>query len=155
MKKLIVKGKIIDIPFSPAIPGKVEKWVKDELEVFELPMIEIDGELVPDDSFTYYPFIEEVPEQPEVSHIGIIAQTQGEDDELAIWLDGDKHKYPEGYTVEYIDISEQVEQEKINQESLEYLASTDWLIVREIDANIPCPLDIKQKRQEARDKIVR
>jgi hypothetical protein len=40
----------------------------------------------------------------------IIDQTQGEDAELAIWLQGNLsvNKYPEGYTVEYIDISAEV-----------------------------------------------
>lgn len=36
----------------------------------------------------------------------IIAQTQGNDDELAQWLAGDSFKYPEGYTVEYINLDQ-------------------------------------------------
>jgi hypothetical protein len=59
------------------------------------------------------------------------------------------------YTIEIEDISAQLEQERINKEALEYLASTDWLIIREIDAGIPCPADIKQARAEARARIVR
>jgi hypothetical protein len=85
----------------------------------------------------------------------IIRQTQGTDEELAQWLAGDSFKYPEGYTVEYIDISSQVKQERINAEALKYLADTDWLIIREVDADIPCPSDVKQLRAEARSKIVR
>jgi hypothetical protein len=40
----------------------------------------------------------------------IIDQTQGEDAELAIWLQGNLsvNKYPEGYVTEYIDVSEEV-----------------------------------------------
>jgi hypothetical protein len=40
----------------------------------------------------------------------IIDQTQGEDAELAIWLQGNLsvNKYPEGYITEYIDISAEV-----------------------------------------------
>jgi hypothetical protein len=59
------------------------------------------------------------------------------------------------YTIEIIDITEEVEQQKVNEESLNYLASTDWYVIREVDAGIPCPEDIKQKRAEARSKIVR
>ena len=155
MKKLIVKIKVIDQPFSPAIPAIPEKWTKDDQEMSEQPMIEIDGALVPDESWTHHPEIPEIPEQPEVSHEEIIAQTQGSDADLWVWLQGDMHKYPEGYWVEYIDISAQFNQDIINAEALAYLASTDWLIIREVDAGVPCPADIKQLRAEARIRIVR
>jgi hypothetical protein len=62
---------------------------------------------------------------------------------------------PAEYEIVIEDITAQVEQEKINAEALAYLASTDWLIIREIDAGVFCPLEIKQKRQEARAKIVK
>lgn len=59
------------------------------------------------------------------------------------------------YTVEVTDISAQVAQEAINAEALAYLASTDWLVIREVDAGIPCPAEIKTLRAEARAKVVR
>ena len=59
------------------------------------------------------------------------------------------------YTVEIVDITAQLEQERINREALEYLASTDWLIIRELDAGVACPAEIKQARAEARARIVR
>jgi hypothetical protein len=62
---------------------------------------------------------------------------------------------PAEYTVEIEDITAQVAQEAINAEALAYLASTDWMVIREMDSGIPCPEDIKQKRAEARSKIVR
>lgn len=127
MKKLLVKAKIIDIPYSAeveaiapieAIQAQPKKWVKDDLEVFEQPMIEVNlGEFEIDSSYTYHPAIEAVlgvdgveakPEILEVSHEEIIAQTQGNDEELAQWLAGDSFKYPEGYWVEYIDVSAEV-----------------------------------------------
>lgn len=129
MKKLIVKIKVIDIPFSQAVEA--------------IPATETEPEIAA------------IPEQVEVSHEEIIAQTHGTDDQLAEWLAGDSFKYPEGYQVEYIDISAQVEQERINAEALKYLADTDWLIIREVDALIPCPLEVKQLRTEARSRIVR
>ena len=129
MKKLIVKIKVIDIPYSPAVEA--------------IPATETEAE------------IPAIPEQLEVSHDEIIAQTQGEDEELAQWLAGDSFKYREGYWVEYIDVTAQVEQEKINAEALSYLASTDWMIVREVETQVACPLDIKQLRAEARLKVVK
>jgi hypothetical protein len=129
MKKLLVKSKVIDTPYSPAI------------EAVEATETE--------------PAIEAVPEILEVSHYEIIAQTQGNDEELAQWLAGDSFKYPEGYVVEYIDITAQVEQEAINNEALAYLASTDWMIVREVETQVPCPESVKILRAEARLKIVR
>lgn len=62
---------------------------------------------------------------------------------------------PGEYTIKIIDITAQLEQERINREALEYLASTDWMVIREIDAGIPCPAEVKQARAEARAKIVR
>ncbi len=59
------------------------------------------------------------------------------------------------YTVEIEDITAQVAQEAINAEALAYLASTDWLVIREVDAGVPCPADIKTLRAEARAKVVR
>jgi hypothetical protein len=155
MKKLLVKIKVIDIPYSPAVEAIPQKWTQEELEVFEQPMIDVDGVLVNDESYTYHPEIPAIPEQLEVSHEEIIAQTQGSDEELAQWLAGDSFKYPQGYWVEYVDISLQVEQDKINAEALAYLASTDWLIVREVETQVPCPLEVKELRAAARLKVVR
>jgi hypothetical protein len=106
MKKLLIKSKVIDIPYSPAVEAIPQKWTKEEIEVFEQPMIEVDGVLVNDESYTYHPEIPAIPEQLEVSHDEIITQTQGNDDELAQWLAGDSFKYPEGYWVEYIDLEQ-------------------------------------------------
>jgi hypothetical protein len=168
MKKLLVKAEFIVIPYSPTIEAvegveaQPEKWVKGEEVLFQEPMIEVNlGEFETDSSYTYYPAIEGVQaiegkeEQPEVKEWQVIAQTHGTDDQLAEWLSGDSFKYPEGYQVEYIDISAQVEQERINAEALKYLADTDWLIIREIDAAILCPSEIKTLRSEARSRIVR
>lgn len=61
---------------------------------------------------------------------------------------------PAEYTIEIEDITAQVAQEAINAEALAYLASTDWLVIREVDAGTPCPAEIKALRAEARSKIV-
>lgn len=61
---------------------------------------------------------------------------------------------PSVYEVEITDIAAQKEQEQINLQSYAYLASTDWLIIRELDSGIPCPVEVKTARQAARDAIV-
>jgi hypothetical protein len=58
------------------------------------------------------------------------------------------------FTVESADISQKIEQERINNEALEYLASTDWLIIREMDSGVACPAEVKALRQAAREAIV-
>ena len=62
---------------------------------------------------------------------------------------------PAEYTIEIEDITAQVAQEAINAEALAYLASTDWLVVREMDSGVACPDDVKIARAEARQRIVR
>ena len=144
----------------PAIPGK---WTKDDLVVFENPLDETfthhpEVPVIPsvlDESFTYHPAIPEAPEVAEVKEWRVIDQTQGPEEELQVWLAGNIFKYPEGYVTEWIDLTAQFEQDKINSESLAYLASTDWLVTRQIETGVPCPEDIKLLRAEARSKIVR
>ena len=65
------------------------------------------------------------------------------------------HGLLDEYTVEIEDITAQVAQEAINAEALAYLASTDWMIIREVDSGIICPTEIKALRAEARAKVVR
>lgn len=62
---------------------------------------------------------------------------------------------PAEYTIEIEDITAQVAQEAVNAEALAYLASTDWLIIREVDAGVACPAEIKAERAAARARIVR
>jgi hypothetical protein len=108
MKKILVKIKVIDIPYSPAVEAIPESWSK-ELEnglvniVYSQPLDEIGD---PDSSYTHHPEIPAIPEQTEVSHEEIIAQTQGLDDELAQWLAQYSPVGPEGYWVEYIDLEQ-------------------------------------------------
>jgi hypothetical protein len=85
----------------------------------------------------------EIPETPAVYSEGMPAKTHKE------------VKLKAEYTIVILDISAQVEQEKQNAEALAYLAETDWMVIREIDAGVPCPVDVKAKRAEARSKIVR
>lgn len=63
--------------------------------------------------------------------------------------------FPAEYTIEITDITAEIEQEKANAEALKYLAETDWLMIRELEIGKPMPEEIKIKRQQARDKVVK
>lgn len=131
MKKLLVKAEYIIQPYQAPIEGvesieaQPEKWSKDDVEVYEQPKLE-DG--TNDESYTYHPAIEAVegveakPEIPEIKETRIIAQTQGNDEELAQWLAGDSFKYPEGYWVEYVDISQEIEQQAKLQQAMDEIS---------------------------------
>lgn len=58
------------------------------------------------------------------------------------------------FDIEIVDITSQVEQEKLNKDSLKYLAETDWLIIRESETGVACPENIKQARASARLAII-
>ena len=45
-------------------------------------------------------------------------------------------------------------QENISKESRAYLASTDWMAVREAETGTAMPADVKAKREEARAAVV-
>jgi hypothetical protein len=85
MKKILVKIKVIDIPFSAAIEA--------------IPATEFDPE------------IPAIPEQEEVSHIEIIDQNKGNEYENTQWLAWNimSKKYPEGFFIEYIDLEQDYE----------------------------------------------
>ena len=141
MKKLLVKAEFVVTPYSYAVP---EKWTKDGIEVFEQPEY-LDG----------WEYVEAVAEVLEVKEWRVIAQTQGTDEQLTEWLAGDSFKYPEGYQVEYIDISAQVEQERINAEALKYLADTDWMQIRFSETGVEMPVEVKATRQIMRERIIK
>lgn len=60
---------------------------------------------------------------------------------------------PSEYLLEIVDVTAEVEQQRINVEALAYLAATDWLIVRESETQVVCPADIKLERAAARLRI--
>lgn len=49
----------------------------------------------------------------------------------------------------------QMLQAETNAKSLAYLAETDWMVTRFAEIGVVIPDDVKQKRQEARDSIVK
>jgi len=64
-------------------------------------------------------------------------------------------EHPAEYTIEIVDITAEVEQERINAESLAYLASTDWMVIRAQETGVPVPAEILAERQAARERIVK
>jgi hypothetical protein len=77
-------------------------------------------------------------------------------EEAQQWLDrhvGMGTFLAEEATVE--DVSAVEAQRLLNEQSLEYLSSTDWLIIREYEGGLACPQQIKDLRAAARLRIVR
>jgi hypothetical protein len=58
------------------------------------------------------------------------------------------------YQIEIIDITAEVEQQRINSEAEAYLLSTDWMVIRSIDG-IAVPAEVTLERIAARARIVR
>lgn len=61
----------------------------------------------------------------------------------------------EGYTVEIVDISAQLEQEATNAAALKLLAESDWMITRMAETQQPVPEEVLLARAAARASIVR
>ena len=57
--------------------------------------------------------------------------------------------------VKHVEFKAKAAQEKINQEALAYLASTDFYVIREMDGGAVCPADIKAARAAARLRVIR
>lgn len=55
----------------------------------------------------------------------------------------------------YNNIELKMQQEAINKEAEEFLLKTDWYIIRQLETGVPCPIEILNKRTEARNKIIR
>lgn len=62
-------------------------------------------------------------------------------------------EHPAEYQIVEEDISQQVEQQKINSDCLAYLNATDWYVLREVDCGVPVPPEIRKKRADARERI--
>ena len=58
-----------------------------------------------------------------------------------------------GYSVEFVDISAQLEQEAVNAAAKAYLASTDYVVVRAMERGEELSAEFKAERQEARERI--
>lgn len=115
--------------------GRPERWVKDDredvtnaLETRVVVTREYQAEVLDESNAVI------IPESPEVSHL--------------------EYKMATEYSVEVIDVTAQLEQEQINKEALQYLADTDWYVIRSIDG-VPVPSEIATERAAARLRIVR
>lgn len=57
------------------------------------------------------------------------------------------------YEVEEVEISESLKIESEIFQLENYLKETDWYVVRNMDTQVPVPGDVKQNRQNARERI--
>lgn len=123
------------------VPHKDEGGSYDEADVIDERIVELMPEvpLVPAKPAVYDNGNLIAEAVPEVAAIPAVMQKQV--------------KLKAEYSVEIEDITAKLEQDKINAEALAYLASTDWLIVRQMDTGTPCPEEIRLARQAARERI--
>jgi hypothetical protein len=66
-----------------------------------------------------------------------------------------KEEIPAAFTLELEDVSAQLEQEKINREAMEYLDSTDWMVIRAAERGEELSPEFKAERQAARNRIIK
>jgi hypothetical protein len=62
---------------------------------------------------------------------------------------------PSGYEITIVDISAQLAQAALNEQSLKHLAETDWMVTRMAENGTPIPADVLASRAAARAAIVR
>jgi hypothetical protein len=75
-------------------------------------------------------------------------------DEFGVVTEAVYEVIPSEYIVEQVDVTAEVAQQAINTLALKYLSETDYLILRELDSGVACPIAIKEERAAARLRIV-
>lgn len=74
-----------------------------------------------------------------------VVKTLGND---AFDIDGNKVEY------DLQAVEAEAVQQQLNQESRDYLSSTDWYVIRQQETGVAIPQDILDARQAAREAIV-
>lgn len=77
-------------------------------------------------------------------------------EEAEAWVNhhSSQGNFGQDFSVEYSDVVDNSAQEAANAAARKYLADTDWYCIREFETGIPCPQEIKDARQAARDSII-
>jgi len=129
--------------------GLPERWVphKDEGGSYD------DGDVIDERIVELVPEVPLVPAKPAVYDNGNLISEEVPEVPAVPAVVQKQVKLKAEYSVEIEDITAKLEQEKVNAEALAYLASTDWLIVRQMDTGTPCPEEIRLARQAARERI--
>lgn len=89
--------------------------------------------------------------------IALIAEqaTFGKPERTEVLQDDSVVSHPAEYTIELVDITAELEQQKINTEARAYLAATDYMVIRALEnPSKPVPEEVTVKRQQARDSII-
>lgn len=86
---------------------------------------------------------EDVSQALDIREVNVLGQTITE------------YKLAAEYIIEQADITAQVTQETLNRQSLAYLESTDWMVVRFAETGVPIPEEVLAARAAARLAIVR
>jgi hypothetical protein len=171
MKKVIIKNKLSEVISEADFMdpsewiqkgifgnwwGKPERWVphKDEQVLFGKEEYD-DADVIDEREVEIIPAKPFEPAIPAVYEGGVLIRDEIPESPEKPAVMQKQVKLKAEYLIEIIDITESYNQAKTNEEALKYLAETDWMIIREVDSGVPCPAEIKQKRQEARESIVK
>lgn len=129
MKKVLIKQKVIDIPYAPAIPGipaRAEYWVKNG-EVSEVEPEDLEG-------WSHIPAYEgapEIPEQEEVSHLEVIREFQSTDEDLEKML---AMEAPDAI-LEIVDITAEIASKEKEKKGKKDKKDNAKKFVKELDLN--------------------
>jgi hypothetical protein len=94
--------------------------------------------------------------QVEISpYIPAVYEEEGELISEAVEAIFEDQVVPSEFTIEIEDITEQVEQERINTTALRYLAETDWIVTRAMERGEELSSEFKAEREAARASVVR
>lgn len=136
--------------------GKPERWVphRDEQVLFGKEEYD-DSDVIDERQVEIIPGKPFEPAIPAVYEAGVLIRDEIPESPEKPAVMQKQVKLKAEYLVEIVDITESYNQAKTNKEALKYLAETDWMVIREMDSGVPCPVEVKQKRQEARESIVK
>ena len=63
------------------------------------------------------------------------------------------YKFPATYSVEYIDVTDELAEQQEMVQAREFLNATDWYVIRNLETGVAIPEEITTQRAEARLKI--
>lgn len=164
-KDFSIEGKAIT-PLEQVIPGLRE--VQDEqgnIVQAEVPETRFFAEIPPLENLLLECVVSSDPDSLASMYVEPFKATIVPGDSLNIHLflnggDGWRFEKVPAPTLEQLyDLIEmrdaKFSQDEVNRQSLEYLASTDWMAIRQYETGVPMPESVKLQRAEARAKVVK
>lgn len=76
------------------------------------------------------------------------------EEEGIVWVSENETSFGLDFVAVHTDVTEQKAIEKQKLEALQYLVSTDWYVIRQMETSMPYPQEIKDARALARLKVI-